>query len=370
MSADEDVMRHALALGRRGLGNTAPNPAVGAIVWKNTPQGPVILGRGFTQPGGRPHAETEALRAAGDDARGAIMSVTLEPCSHHGKTPPCAEAIVQAGIARVVTALEDPDPRVAGQGHDLLRKAGIEIVTGVLREEALRANRGHILRVTEKRPMVTLKLARTADGFAGSGTTERLMITGENANARTHMLRATHDAILVGARTALADDPQLTVRLPGFEGQGPIRIVADPFLKLPVDSRLVKTAQQSPLWIAGLHQACDDKADMLEDAGASIIRVPSEAGNGRLLDLRALMAELAARGITRVLCEGGPHFGGALLQAGLVDEIVVMTSPSAFERDGVRAFSDDATALIETQFKLRDRFDAAPDRIEIFERIA
>ncbi len=370
MSADEDVMRHALALGRRGLGNTAPNPAVGAVVWKQTPQGPVILGRGFTQKGGRPHAETEALKAAGEAARGAIMSVTLEPCSHHGKTPPCAEAIIAAGIARVVTALEDPDPRVAGQGHELLRKAGIEVVTGVLRDEALRANRGHVLRVTHKRPMLTLKLAQTANGIAASGTDERLMITGENANARTQILRATHDAILVGIGTALKDDPLLTLRLPGLEGQGPVRIIADPFLTLPLDSKLVASAKQTPLWVVGMHQACDDKADELEDAGVEIIRVPSAEGNGRLLDFKALMNELAARGITRVLCEGGPRLGEALLQAGLVDDLVLITAPQTFEDNGVPALSDAACAIKDTQFRLRGSDDAAPDRIEIFERIA
>ena len=369
MSADEDVMRHALALGRRGLGNTAPNPAVGAVVWKDTPQGPVILGRGFTQKGGRPHAETEALKAAGGAARGAIMSVTLEPCSHHGKTPPCAEAIIAAGIARVVTALEDPDPRVAGQGHALLRQAGVDVVTGVLRDEALRANRGHVLRITQKRPFVTLKLAQTANGFAASGTDQRLMITGENANARTQILRATHDAILIGIGTAVKDDPLLTLRLPGLEGQGPIRIIADPFLSLLLGSKLVETARQSPLWVAGLHQASDDQADALEDAGADIVRVPSDQGDGRLLDLPALMTELAARGITRILCEGGPHLGEALLERDLVDELVVMTSLQSFDGPGLRAFPAAAQAIKDTQFRMRDHYEAAPDHIEIFERI-
>lgn len=368
MSTDEDVMRHALALGRRGLGNTAPNPAVGAVVWKDTPDGPVILGRGFTQKGGRPHAETEALKAAGDAARGANMTVTLEPCSHHGKTPPCAEAIIEAGIIRVVTALDDPDPRVAGRGHDLLRQAGIEVVTGVLSDEALRANRGHVLRITEKRPMVTLKLARTADGFAGSGSDQRLLITSENANLRTHMLRATHDAILVGAKTARADDPMLTVRLPGFDGQGPVRIIADPFLSLDPEGTLVKSAAQNPLWLACLHQSSDDRADLLEDYGVEILRVPSQAGDGRELDLKALMTELAARGLTRVLCEGGPHLAASLLRLGLVDELVLITSPMA-QGHGLRAFDEEAEARIAQSFRLREIVEAAPDRIEIFERI-
>jgi diaminohydroxyphosphoribosylaminopyrimidine deaminase/5-amino-6-(5-phosphoribosylamino)uracil reductase len=367
MSADEDVMRHALALGRRGLGNTAPNPAVGAVVWKDTPQGPVILGRGFTQAGGRPHAETEALKAAGEAARGAIMTVTLEPCSHHGKTPPCAEAIIAAGIARVVTALDDPDPRVAGRGHQLLRDAGVDVVTGVLREEALRANRGHVLRVTAHRPMVTLKLAQTADGYAGSGTADRLMITGENANARTQILRATHDAILVGANTARSDDPQLTVRLPGFEGQGPVRIIADPFLTIDPESVLVKTAHDHPLWIVCLNHASDDKVDLLEDLGVEILRVPSQAGDGRELDLNLAMAGLASRGLTRILCEGGPHLAASLLRAELVDEIVIMTSPHK-AGSGLLAFDRDTENLIAQQFRKRDSYDASPDRITLLER--
>lgn len=367
MSMDEDVMRHALALGRRGLGNTAPNPAVGAIVWKQTPQGPLIIGRGFTQKGGRPHAETEALREAGDAARGAIMTVTLEPCSHHGKTPPCAEAIIKAGLARVVTGLDDPDPRVAGRGHALLREAGLEVVTHVLHDEALRANLGHVLRVTQNRPMLTLKLAQTADGFAGSGGAERLLITGENANARTHILRATHDAILIGAKTASLDNPQLSVRIPGLEGQQPIRIVADPFLTLDPESVLVRTARDNPVWVACLHQACDDKADLLEDCGVEIIRIPSQAGEGRALDLPALMRELSARGLTRILCEGGPHLGAALLKANCVDALVVMTAP-LMGHQGVPAFDEATHATIANQFRLTHVDQADPDRIEYFER--
>jgi diaminohydroxyphosphoribosylaminopyrimidine deaminase/5-amino-6-(5-phosphoribosylamino)uracil reductase len=369
MSNDEDVMRHALALGRRGLGNTAPNPAVGALVWKDTPQGPVILGRGFTQAGGRPHAETEALKAAGEAARGAIMTVTLEPCSHHGKTPPCAEAIIAAGIARVVTALDDPDPRVAGRGHQLLRDAGIEVVTGVLREEALRANRGHVLRVTANRPMVTLKLAQTADGYAGSGTAERLIITGETANLRTQILRATHDAILVGAKTARADNPQLTVRLPGFEGRGPVRIVADPFLTIDPESALVKTARDHPVWIVCLNHSSDDKADLLEDLGVEIVRVTSHGGDGRELDLKAVMTEFASRGLTRILCEGGPHLAASLIEAALVDEIILITAPIN-NGSGLRTFDTDTQSKMASQFRLRETLQAAPDRIDLFERIA
>ena len=211
---DADYMRAALALGRRNLGRAAPNPAVGALVVR----GGVIVGRGFTGTGGRPHAETLALSSAGDAARGATLYVTLEPCSHHGETPPCVDAIIASGVARVVTAMDDPDPRVAGRGHALLRAAGLEVATHVLEREARRDHLGHLLRVTQGRPMVTLKLARTPDGYAaGAAHDPRLHVTGPLADAYTHMQRALHDAIMVGAGTAREDDPLMTVRLPGME---------------------------------------------------------------------------------------------------------------------------------------------------------
>lgn len=221
---DEAFMAAAIALGRRELGATAPNPSVGALVVRDG----VIVGRGWTRAGGRPHAETEALRDAGEQARGATLYVSLEPCSHHGVTPPCAIAIVAAGVAQVVSALDDPDPRVAGRGHALLREAGIAVTTGVLSEAALRANLGHILRVTEGRPMVTLKLAETADGFAADAVGRpRLMITGPAAGNVVQNMRATHDAIMIGSGTAHADDPRLDVRLPGLAGRRPLRVVLD-----------------------------------------------------------------------------------------------------------------------------------------------
>ena len=221
-------MRHALSLARRGLGNTWPNPAVGAVIWHMTPDGPVIVGRGFTQPGGRPHAEPMALQMAGEAARGASMAVTLEPCSHHGKTPPCADAICDAGMARVVSAIEDPDPRVNGRGHIHLRAHGVEVVVGPLARDARLVNLGFIRRIVDGRPLVTVKLASTADGFAarlktGNSGVERLLITGADANARVHLMRAEHDAVVVGINTVLDDDPLLTCRLPGLEHRSPVR---------------------------------------------------------------------------------------------------------------------------------------------------
>jgi diaminohydroxyphosphoribosylaminopyrimidine deaminase/5-amino-6-(5-phosphoribosylamino)uracil reductase len=273
--ADARFMTAAIGLARRGLGLCAPNPAVGALIVRDG----VIVARGWTQSGGRPHAETEALSKAGPLARGATLYVTLEPCSHHGKTPPCAEAIVAAGIVRVVSAIEDPDPRVAGRGHRILEAAGIKVTTNVCAEAALRGNLGHVLRVTKGRPMAALKLALTADGFAAAPEGEpRLSITGAVANGYVHMLRAMHDAILVGARTALADNPLLTVRLAGLEA-----------------------------------------------------RKRDEAGHAELGDAFEL---LAARGLTRVFCEGGPTLADALIARGLADEVIVLTSAKPLGREG------------------------------------
>ncbi|MFZ4530895.1 MAG: bifunctional diaminohydroxyphosphoribosylaminopyrimidine deaminase/5-amino-6-(5-phosphoribosylamino)uracil reductase RibD [Alsobacter sp.] len=319
---DRETMLHALALGRRGLGNTWPNPAVGAVVWLPGEGAPHILGRGWTMPGGRPHAETAALAAAGETARGAMLSVTLEPCSHHGRTPPCSGAIVAAGIARVVSAIEDPDPRVNGRGHIMLRAHGIAVTVGVLAREARRANWGFIRKVVDQRPMLTLKLARTTDGLAGRPG-ERLMITGPATNARTHMLRAQHDAVMVGLGTVLADDPLLTCRLPGLEHRSPVRVVLDSRLQLPLASRLVASARTHPLWVVAGTEAPKVSEAALVATGAEVIRVAADP-EGRVSPAAALRA-LAGRGITRVLSEAGPRLAAALAAADVIDEVVLLT---------------------------------------------
>jgi diaminohydroxyphosphoribosylaminopyrimidine deaminase / 5-amino-6-(5-phosphoribosylamino)uracil reductase len=326
-SIDERMMRHALALARRGLGNTWPNPAVGAVVWRMEAGRPVIVGRGFTQPGGRPHAETVALAQAGEAARGASMAVTLEPCSHFGKTAPCCHAIRDAGIARVVSAIEDPDPRVNGRGHIFLRAAGIQVDVGMLHKEARAGNLGFIRRVVDKRPSVTLKLARTADGYAGR-VGERLLVTGHEAGARVHMMRAEADAVMVGIGTVLADDPQLTCRLPGLAQRSPVRVVIDAGLRTPVGSQLVRTAHDVPTWILAGPEASQAAEAALEGFGVSVERVPL-ASEGRL-DLATALERIAARGVTRVLCEGGPALGDALAAQDLLDGIVLLTSPDSF----------------------------------------
>ncbi len=285
---DARFMALALALGRRGLGRTWPNPAVGAVIVKDG----VIVGRGWTQPGGRPHAEVEALRRAGTPARGATLYVTLEPCSHHGKSPPCADAIIAAGVTRVVSALEDPNPEVAGAGHARLRAAGIAVEIGLGADEARRDHAGHIRRMRDGRPHVTLKLAISADGKAGAAGRQPVAITGEAVRERVHLMRAQSDAIIVGIGTALADDPLLTCRLPGMAEQSPVRIVLDSALRLPLGSRLVRSARQAPVWLMAAMQAPDVAEESLQAHGIRVLRV---AGSSGRLDLMAVLERIAAQ---------------------------------------------------------------------------
>src|SRR5215467_77336 len=336
MTPTEDArfMALALALGQRGLGRTWPNPAVGAVIVRNDGAGPVIVGRGWTQPGGRPHAETEALQRAGEAARGATIYVTLEPCSHHGKTPPCADAIVAAGVARVVSAMVDPNPEVSGAGHWRMAEAGVVVEVGVGAEEAAHAHAGHIRRVRDGRPHVLLKLAVSADGKAGLAGRRPVTITGEAARARVHALRAMSDAVLTGIGTALADDPLLTCRLPGMAERSPVRVVLDSALRLPLDGRLVATARETPLWVAAGEGAPAARVRALQQHGAEIFRVASTDG---LLDLPAVLRQLAERGITRLMVEAGPMLAAAFLNADLVDEAVLLRAPASIGPEGIDA---------------------------------
>ena len=353
-------MNLALALGRRGLGRTWPNPAVGAVIVKDG----AIVGRGWTQPGGRPHAEVEALRRAGQAARGATLYVTLEPCSHHGQSPPCADAIVAAGIARVVSALEDPNPEVAGNGHARLRAAGLALDVGIGAEQARHDHAGHIRRMRDGRPHVMLKLAISADGKVAAAGRRPLPITGEAARERVHLLRAASDAILIGIGTALADDPLLTCRLPGMASRSPVRVVLDSALRLPLGSRLVKSAREVPvLAVAGLDAPHSAEAS-LRAQGVDVWRV--EEANGRL-DVAAVLKLLAVRGITRLLVEGGPTVAAAFLAADLVDEALLLVSPTPVGADGVDAFSPSAeVALLRLQQAQAEQI--GPDRLEIYQR--
>src|SRR5215212_587270 len=283
-AADQRFMQLALALGRRGQGRTWPNPAVGAVVVKDG----VIVGRGWTQAGGRPHAEPEALKRAGDAARDATLYVTLEPCSHFGKSPPCVDAVIASGIARVVSAIEDPNPEVAGQGHAKLRAAGITVDVGLGAAEAARDHAGHFRRIRDKRPHVILKLAVSADDKIGEAGRKPVAITGEAAKARVHLLRAQCDAILIGIGTVLADDPVLTCRLPDMEARSPVRVVLDRALRIPGTSRLVHSARETPLWVMTLGTAESAATMKLGAAGAEVIRLPVTTTPPAGLDLKAV----------------------------------------------------------------------------------
>jgi diaminohydroxyphosphoribosylaminopyrimidine deaminase/5-amino-6-(5-phosphoribosylamino)uracil reductase len=360
---DERFMSLALALGRRGLGNTWPNPAVGAVVVKNGE----IAGRGWTQPSGRPHAETEALRRAGAAARGATLYATLEPCSHHGKTPPCADAIIAAGIARVVCAIEDPNPEVAGEGYARLRAAGIAVEDGLKAREAAHDHDGHIRRVRDQRPHVTLKLAVSADGKVALAGRKPVAITSEAANARVHLMRAAHDAILIGIGTALSDDPLLTCRLPGMEKRSPVRVVLDRDLRLPASSRLAATAQDVPLWVIAAADASAQNETALRQAGVEILRSKSGADG---VDIILALTLLADKGITRLLVEGGPKVAASLLNADLVDQAVLLRGPEAIGPSGVDALDgmslDALTASPRLTLSGQDML--GPDMIRFYER--
>ena len=363
MSDDIRFMRLALALGRRGLGNSWPNPAVGAV----TVQDGIVVGRGWTQAGGCPHAETEALRRAGAMAQGATLYATLEPCSHHGKTPPCADAIIAAGIARVVSAIEDPNPEVAGQGYARLRAAGIEVVNGVEAERARRDHAGHISRILRGRPHVTLKLAVSADGKAALAGRKPVPISGEESRACVHMMRAMNDAILVGIGTVLADDPALTCRLPGLSQQSPVRIVLDRDLQLPMSSALVVSADDVPVWLFCSENASPDRERMLREKGVVIMRTDMSEGG---LALLPLLNQLAAKGITRLMVEGGPRVAASFLRDGLVDEAVLLRGPLTIGADGIDALDGLPLEALTASSVLMPTGNEAvgPDTISHFER--
>lgn len=324
-------MDAALALAARGLGNVWPNPAVGCVIVRDGQ----VVGRGWTQPGGRPHAEAEALARAGKAARGATAYVTLEPCSHHGKTPPCADALVEAGIARCVVACTDSDPRVSGRGLDRLRAAGIAVVTGVREAEALRLNAGFFKRVEAGRPLVTLKVATTLDGRIATRSGESKWITGPAARARTHLERARHDAVLVGIGTALADDPDLTCRLPGVDLRPVVRVVLDRQVRMDPQGGLARTARQAPVWVL-----CADGHETSAAAKALVAQGVEVVPAGPAVDVAEALRVLAGRGVTRLMVEGGGRVAASFLEAGLVDRLLWFRAPKVIGGDGLAAVAE------------------------------
>jgi diaminohydroxyphosphoribosylaminopyrimidine deaminase/5-amino-6-(5-phosphoribosylamino)uracil reductase len=309
------MMRAALALARRSLGRTWPNPAVGCVIVRDG----IVVGRGRTRDGGRPHAEVDALGQAGAAARGATVYVTLEPCAHFGKSPPCADALVRAGVARVVSALEDPFPPVNGRGHARLREAGIVVEVGEGAKEAAEINAGFLLHVRTGRPLFHLKVASSLDGRIATATGESRWITGEAARADGQRLRAIHDGILVGANTVALDDPELTCRLPGLQRYSPIRIVLDSKARLSPDSRLARTARETPVWLLCTPDAPAEARQALRSMGVEVVVV--EADRGGRVDVRAAAEALGKRQLRCVLIEGGGAVAAAFLGAGLVDRV-------------------------------------------------
>ncbi|MDB5394519.1 MAG: riboflavin biosynthesis protein RibD [Rhodospirillales bacterium] len=367
-AADRRFMQAALALGSRGLGNVWPNPAVGCIIVRDG----IVVGRGWTQPGGRPHAETEALARANEAARGATAYVTLEPCSHHGQTCPCADALIAAGVARVVVAIGDPDSRVSGQGLARLRDAGIIVETGLLADAASALNQGFLSRITAGRPMVTLKLAVTLDGRIAAHNGDSHWITGEDARAMAHGLRASHDAMAVGNGTAATDDPHLTCRLPGLPLRPPVRVVFDSRLQLSLTSQLIATARTVPTWIVTLTETVEqlafERADALQDLGVGLIPV-SAGESGRISIAEALQA-LGEAGLTRIMVEGGGKLAASFLAEGLVDALALFRGPSIIGGDGIPGVAGLGLDRVADapQFRLTDSRNLGVDVFESYSR--
>jgi diaminohydroxyphosphoribosylaminopyrimidine deaminase/5-amino-6-(5-phosphoribosylamino)uracil reductase len=355
---DRRFMDAAIRLSRSHQGLTGTNPSVATLVVKDG----VIVGRGVTAIGGRPHAETQALTEAGEKARGATAYVTLEPCAHHGRTPPCADALVTAGIVRVVSATNDPDDRVAGKGYAILRAGGIEVEEDVLRAEAADYLAGYLIRSSKKRPEVTLKLALSTDGFIGRSGDGQIAITGTVSRSQVHLLRSESDAILVGIGTVLADDPQLTCRLPGLEARSPIRIILDSRLRLPLDSALVRSVGTVPVWVAARADADPEK----RQAGCRILATETDCGATALPEL---LDDIAAQGISTLMVEGGATVATSFLQEALVDRLALFQGPVAIgSNTGVAV--PELHSHIARGFKLSHEYRFGDDRYSEYVRPA
>ncbi len=348
-ATDAKHMQSAITLARRGLGDTAPNPSVGCVIVKDG----TVIGRARTAAGGRPHAETEALRLVGAAARGATAYVSLEPCSHFGKTPPCANALIAAGLARVVIGARDPNPNVNGQGAALLRGAGIEVVEDVLNAQAQAVISGFAMVQIAGRPLVRLKLASTLDGKIATRTKESQWLTGVAARKAAHAMRGCHDGVMVGVGTVLSDDPELTCRIDGFRSAKLVRIVVDSHLRTPLLSKLVSSAAETPVWLLHRDGADPARKHALEDAGVKLLEVP---GGTAGVDLTAALKALAKAGLTRILAEGGASIAAALLRDHLVDRLAWFHAPGIIGGDGWPAAQAFGVAQLADmpRFTLRD----------------
>ncbi len=336
MADDSDLMACALRLAARGVGSTMPNPSVGCVLYRPDlgPSG-AIVGRGWTQPGGRPHAEAEALERAGELAKGATAYVTLEPCAHKGQTPPCASALAAAGVSRVVVSITDPDPRVRGGGIRILEDAGVRVDSEVCAEQGERLLAGYLKRNMDDRPLVTVKVATSLDGKIALHDGQSQWITGSLARARAHLLRARHDAIMVGVGTLTEDDPELTCRLPGLENTSPIRIIADGRLRSPLTSKLFATAHDTPTWIVTADSAPEERKRAFADLGVNVLEVgPDKGGNP---DMREALSKMANLGLQSLLVEGGGRLISSLMLEGCVDRVAWFRAPKVIGGDGVPA---------------------------------
>lgn len=378
MSASPDdarFMQEAIGLGLQHLGQTSTNPSVGCVIVRDGK----IVGRGVTAVGGRPHAETQALAQAGELARGAIAYVTLEPCSHHGKTPPCSEALIAYGVSRVVISVTDPDERVSGRGIAMLRDAGIEVETGLLEEEGKRSLAAYLMRQTNNRPYVTLKLAVSADGMIGKTGEGQIAITGPEAREQVQKLRAETDAILVGIGTAIADDPLLTIRISGLEGRSPVRVVLDPQLRLPVTSKLVKTAREVPVIVVASEEVSSLTADAEERAPATDVEDSQMDARRQALEAAGvevvychpyhpeqLLPALASRGISSLLVEGGAKTARLFLDAGFIDRILLYQGPGVIGEGGIE--TPVSKTDMPSGFAHRGTLTVGEDRLDEYER--
>jgi diaminohydroxyphosphoribosylaminopyrimidine deaminase/5-amino-6-(5-phosphoribosylamino)uracil reductase len=368
---DERMMRLALRVARGALGQTAPNPAVGAVI-ADEATGEVVA-RGRTQISGRPHAEAHALGLAGERARGKTMYVTLEPCSYHGrpnpqvpKAMPCAEAVLAAGMRRVVVATEDPNPEIAGRGVEVLRREGVAVDIGVCRAEARWSMAGHILRMTEGRPFVQLKVAVGGDGLIARGDGAPVWVTGPDVRAYAHLLRARADAVLVGLGTVCDDNPDLTCRLPGLASRSPRRVVLDTGFRIVAGRQLkmFETARRVPILIFGALGATPP----VYPAGAEARQVAT-GPDGRL-SLTAVLATLAREGVTRVLVEGGPRISSALLAADLVDEVVIARGTEPIGASGRKPFGEGGLEVLDDagRWQLAERRMLGADTLTVHRR--